>query len=425
MSKEFYRFRQLNEHTYDELEQGYFYCAETNELNDPMEGFRSPIFKGDRIVWSNLFRHYFCCLLRTHLLYALSSNTIDLENEFKLNDFVLCNYDGFFKTMLKTKYFNQFIEKCEPIIEKFSSKNEPIKKDELVSYLFFLHMIALNFMQNYMPSKIENICKMLTVKDKNIHIDIISEIKNFLHESTLNINHLTKNNRFILFDFVDTYLNELYKLIYPRLYIVSFSDNPYNSSMWGNYAKNHSGICLIFKSENDKIKLKQFTLKQCKNIELEFIKVKYERAYREFEFFSNLSRYTMPNLMEIWYKNDNNISPIYQTNKIFINDLEKGNYYKNILKSILVKSKDWEYEKEFRLVISSEFNDKLDDRKLFYNFNSLKGIIFGINTNNIEKTKIIELINKKCKCSNDKNFKFYQAYYCYKSDDIRYNEITL
>ena len=56
----FYRFRSttalLGEKK--ELENQEIYFASIDELNDPMEGKPDLVFKGDRIVWENLFKHY-------------------------------------------------------------------------------------------------------------------------------------------------------------------------------------------------------------------------------------------------------------------------------------------------------------------------------------------------------------------------------
>ena len=128
--KYFYRFRKLNSHTIEELENSYFYCAETNELNDPMEGFCNIVFNGDCVVWKNLFKHYFCCLLRVCLLNATSnnSNTIDLENEFKCNDFIFGDNDSFLTAMTKNPLCNSLIESCQTIIDSLSNRKNTIKK---------------------------------------------------------------------------------------------------------------------------------------------------------------------------------------------------------------------------------------------------------------------------------------------------------
>ena len=74
----------------------------------------------------------------------------------------------------------------------------------------------------------------------------------------------------------------------------------------------------------------------------------------------------------------------------------------------------------------NEFNEK-EDRKLTYDFNSLKGVIFGIRTSTEDKKKIIEIIEEKKKCdgNNQTDFKYFQAYYSAKDADIRAREIRL
>ena len=74
-------------------------------------------------------------------------------------------------------------------------------------------------------------------------------------------------------------------------------------------------------------------------------------------------------------------------------------YWKNFYRDISVKTRDWEYEKESRMILNS-FLDDLSDKKrrtLTYNFNSLKGIIFGIRTSNTDKLEIMKLSEKSVK----------------------------
>ena len=42
----------------DELRKQEIYFAPPDQLNDPMEGFKDVYWQGDRIVWTNLIRHY-------------------------------------------------------------------------------------------------------------------------------------------------------------------------------------------------------------------------------------------------------------------------------------------------------------------------------------------------------------------------------
>lgn len=66
-----------------------------------------------------------------------------------------------------------------------------------------------------------------------------------------------------------------------------------------------------------------------------------------------------------------------------------------------------------------------NSKKISYDFNLLKGIIFGLRTPESIKMEIIELIQKKCEESNRKDFKIYQAEYDEFKDEISVSEIKL
>ena len=95
--------------------------------------------------------------------------------------------------------------------------------------------------------------------------------------------------------------------------------------------------------------------------------------------------------------------------------------------TLLAKTKDWKYEQEYRLILEDGLRqfDEEKDRALTYDFNSLKGIIFGINTANVHRLRVIEIIQRKCKENNRTDFKFFQAYYSQETGDIRKYEIQV
>ncbi len=95
-------------------------------------------------------------------------------------------------------------------------------------------------------------------------------------------------------------------------------------------------------------------------------------------------------------------------------------------RDITVKTKDWKYEQEYRLILEdglSEFKEK-KSRTLRYDFKSLKGIIFGIKTSDEHRLKIIDIIEKK-EDYEQADFKFYQAYYSPEIGDIRKFELQI
>ncbi len=64
-----------------------------------------------------------------------------------------------------------------------------------------------------------------------------------------------------------------------------------------------------------------------------------------------------------------------------------------------------------------------EKRTLKYDFNSLKGLIFGIKTSMEDKIKIIDIIRQKCKENNRNDFELYQAYYSHRDKNIQHKKI--
>ena len=53
-----YRYRSCDARNKEDLKNSVIYFANLSELNDPMEGFIDIYFKGDHVIWRNLFRNY-------------------------------------------------------------------------------------------------------------------------------------------------------------------------------------------------------------------------------------------------------------------------------------------------------------------------------------------------------------------------------
>ncbi len=63
-------------------------------------------------------------------------------------------------------------------------------------------------------------------------------------------------------------------------------------------------------------------------------------------------------------------------------------------------------------------------RVLKYDFNSLHGIIFGINTPIEKKIEIMKIIDDKCVKYQTDHIKYYQAYYSHETDRIEYDHLS-
>ncbi|MFW3426194.1 DUF2971 domain-containing protein [Aliarcobacter butzleri] len=467
MKKQFYRFRSINNllsEKYNELENQSIYFASTNQLNDPMEGFKDLVFNGDSITYKNLFKHYLMCLKRISSLYIIAG-----EEYHKITADNIPIYDSFddFPTPMYKELFEkiskEFFEIFEDFIDTIATRTTPIKRDELSFYFDTIHFITLEIIyKNYQENK------LLPQREKvnNIDLEVVNKIKESInimekllkeengvekfealifiqkqmHDELALINNAQNkfvinfpNKNFVLIDFVNIYLESLERLMYPNWYTACFMTESHNSSVWGHYGDSHKGVCLIFETnERESITFSNGKIGEDLNgivrgnIEHKFYKVNYQEGYPEIEFFRSIGRLPKGKLYSTWYKGHSSDSKIFDD---FTQDEDKWrkNYWDTFYKNILIKTKDWEYEKEYRLILSGLLDDEIkkENRILYYDFKHLKGLIFGIKTSLEDKLKIIDIIANKCKINNRNDFEFYQAYYCHKNKNIQHKKLNL
>ena len=68
--------------------------------------------------------------------------------------------------------------------------------------------------------------------------------------------------------------------------------------------------------------------------------------------------------------------------------------------------------------------NSLERRKLKYKFADLEGIIFGTNTFEEDKLRVIKIVESKCRLEARSDFKFYQAFYAKDAGEIQTAEMT-
>ncbi|MBW5377752.1 DUF2971 domain-containing protein [Brachyspira pilosicoli] len=147
--------------------------------------------------------------------------------------------------------------------------------------------------------------------------------------------------------------------------------------MWSHYSDKHKGICIeynitsIFSRTN-------FILK----------KINYNKIFRN----DDIKNYLLSN------------------NNIFgnISNNENKKIY-NIIDTFIVKSKEWEYEDEYRILFYDEKNENPNGRSIDL---PIKSICFGIQTSKEDKElvyNIVNSINEKRIDYNNDIIKLYQA----------------
>ena len=463
---EFYRFRSIDAllGQFQELEKQTIYFASPEELNDPMEGLRNIVWDGDKIVWTNFLKHYVFCPNRCYFLPNVTQHPRKLETA---DIPILERWDQITIPIEKSLFDDVWDRFCslpyiQEIIEALANTARKIRYREVVSHL--LSIQAFGFLDEIRKSYIDHglisgfpIPQLSEEPSQAVLMEIllngIKQSEEYENEHALDAvyhstserhndiifttEYKTRNfnriNQTTMFDFPKLYVEQLDRLLWPDWYTACFTDSSHNSSVWAKYADGHKGACLIFGAEEkdnmNSLVLHRKTKKSSRTIP--FRKVNYEHGPCEIDFFRTICRTTVSTLKELWYTDqDGNIS---ECAAHLESDQSQADwqelYWNNFFRHATFKTKDWEYEQEYRLILESnsdQFNEK-DDRKLTYDFNALKGIIFGIRTPMEDKVKIFDLIEEKKECAgnNQTDFKYFEAYYSAKDSKIHKREKRL
>lgn len=458
-----YHYRSI-ENAILELENGTFHFSTREELNDPLEGYLKIYWQGDKIAWEGLLKNYICSIDNVISLFLLQADSDMLRQntlvwDIHHNDHVPL---GKIWCQLTKKFISD--EEIKKAISFYGNNNLKVYKDELAFLLRYFHTKApILCIESHMEhglidksdgQKLLDIFKHKTTDipenlfEKNIPSDeerkyLIKIMKNYVQDlleyfylsnpdmPKLNSEDATqtsidndskkekqmRNWLSIVVDFPDTYTSQLIDFIYPTAYITCFSAQNNDSVMWGNYANNHKGVCLIYETDNDN-KIEVMDNSGCKTgengkivptyswIKKPISKVTYGDEICERNFFESFGRLTFSQIRS-WLASEDEISYCYETYK------NKEEWHKQYWEIFQLKNchkmKEWSYEDEYRLIIDNTFGDheKPEERNLPYNPNSLKGVIFGIRTSEYDKTRIINAIKK----SNYSSVMFYQAEY--------------
>lgn len=461
-----YRFRPVdrligkNSNT-GELENHYIYFASPQQLNDPMEGYKDVFWKGDRVVWHNLFSHFFLCLIIRSDQYL--SNIDFSELDFPIDADI-------------TGFNTEIIEDIKQASEAFTSNNNvlrhidllcnqerKIRRDELTSHLKSVQPLAVKLITQLM-------IKFGTLP--NDHIMGTIDDARLLKTSTILINHYesmklagneptdeffkavirgdmanqlihaykdwhdTGNARWtrLAVEFPSEYTTNLSRLCYSEWYTACFMSTCSNSSIWGTYGNEHKGVCLKFKA--NKVQDRKALALNIpagfdrngtiwRETHLPFNKIEYQDAYPELDFFQMLGALTAPQVMNNWYRSSDGLLSTCATEMLNNETSWRDKYWKNHTKSLTTKMSDWAGENEYRIIIYGGMIDFTEPnaRYMKYRFDDLDGIIFGINTPIVEKFELIKIIEKMCDEKKRENFSFYQAYYDEISSTVQYSKI--
>lgn len=337
---------------YEELERQTIFFVPPERLNDPMEGFRQIYWRGDRITWRNLLRHYILCL---HNRLVDVHLTDDPKHLVPGKITVFQSFDDF-PTPRAESLFEACIAAVETgdlhaaLLDLLADAERNVSFTELRNLLGMVHIywveaVHMVFAERNLvppaegrlldPTSTLNILRMFkaTIPQTQdrlsiIRMDVLHECQQHLSEqmSLLSAYQLTDvsdpKRDSLLFEFTSEYLNSLLKLVYPPWYVACFSARHDNAAMWSYYAGDHSGCCLVFRKQQldgrDKLRLNgpsgygtRGTSRSNQDMPLDA--VHYAKHEQEIEFFTNIGRLPLNQLLSNWFcDDDGGISPLSQ-----------------------------------------------------------------------------------------------------------------
>ena len=488
MSKQIYRLRSskhlLGPH--EELRKQEIYFASPHELNDPMEGFRDIVWKGDTIVWENLFRHYISCLNVTVTLAKVLGNSSVLNSEqIPIEGFAEDHESPMAADILDELSVNVFRRcKIHGLIQQLANTSHAVRRDELLIYLNYIHYITLEEIQNSHvrhgmtveearptaledpsapPATIPALFQQLYEEQPDVSRSALAALFSVSNLMFDNMNLIYKyntrrqkneagtpgklNHDFVALDFPKIYTSQLPRILYPDWYVACFLEDCRNSSVWAHYGDNHKGACLIFDSTEDsgqhRLELKHITGSSSHRdrdsgkittiptwgySSMPLYSIGYQEELKELDFFRSIGVLPTGRLLSGWYT-DNAGNRSICSDHIGSGDEDswRETYWERFYQDITIKSQDWAYEKETRLILNSWLFDLTDkaSRKLTYRFPSLRGIIFGINMADEEKMEVMNIVFEKCCKERRDDFEFYQAYYSHETNSIEKHKLKI
>lgn len=476
MPDHYFRLRSIESllGVHQELETQTIYFASPEELNDPMEGFKDLFWLGDEVLWTNLFKHYLRCVSVTFTLMLLLGKEPLRWADIPVEEPNHANGPG--ADELDEKIFTVFFAESsiEEFIKGLAQSGHPIRRDELSSYIRWIHPFASMIVQKVfaenmsdppldappevwkgvtdallnLPLALREMAKAKGNRDNypDVRTTIFAISRNMVQQMDL-INEYncrespdaqyTPNKGFFYVQFPDEYVDQLSRLTYSKWHTACFMSDVGNSSLWGSYGAGHTGVALKFKSRPG-AKHSTLGLHGVNGwshegplrglIQHEFLPVTYGKSHVPIDFFASLGNMSMNKLNRYWYQNASGARSA-RPEKFFADQSAwRKQYWENYTKIISTKLDDWKHENEHRLIFSGSLVDPANsknERALKYNFEDLTGIVFGMKTSIEHKIAIMKIIETKCRAYNRSDFLFYQSYFSPETGTISHLPLTL
>ena len=389
-----YRYRSMESIIkFKEIENQEIFFSEIKNLNDPMEGYFVPFYKGDVSHWQMFFEKY---IYKTIIDYVeIRCNKICFDKEKIYNMTNEC---------MKSNTLNRLMERLGNIKVHIAGYDfRYFMQYYIHPFTFFCVSLLVENELGYADIKTVADLKSKSQKIVNDILDanMIENIIFFINDKRL------ERLKIIVEEWKKfTYEGGSKILLIPRIsscskiiddiereYKVDFLSASYttrndNASMWSHYANMQNGVCLGFDVHADKNGI--YALFEKNNKKIYYSKVNYTN-----ELLNLDTAFDMLKLMDLPY-----CSAISDALGRKVIEEQKSLYR--------YKMKDWSYENEYRLIVPKVM---IRGQKLKYNLSELKEIIFGNKVGFKEKKQIIDIIDAKSKKidSGSYDVKFYNV----------------
>lgn len=466
-----YRFRSIDALLGEraELERQEIYFCPPEQLNDPLEGFKNVVWRGDSIVWRNLLKHYLLCLTLSVSTFCILGDSFDPELS---KDYAYGVPDDF-KIPLITEIYPQicadFLSEESPnlLIATLGKPTIFVRRHGLSAYLRLIHPTALKVIFSALAkndSRLNDVAASLGEHAQRITLSLAELLDHHARMSsqaepilTISENltaqialiqdlQQTKTDLgwlFISRDFPDFHINALERMIYPAWYTACFVAEPTNASMWGVYGDGHKGACLIFRARRDTDDARSLDLHGISGwsmgrgdeapnpmhayVSHKFTPVRYANDYPEIDFFESLGTLRRDQLSGFWYAGENGERSKAGQRVLSESAEWRDDYWSRHGTATTTKLPEWSHEQEYRLVLSSSLSsfEDVSSRKFKYRLSDLAGIAFGIKTGHSEKLAIVRAMEKKASVEALHDFQFFQSIYSTETGKIELIPLNL